>query len=59
MHQPQPVPAPPHSESWLGTRREGLALEESLQRGLVGSANQIEAVQANLEKRAPRFDDAD
>jgi len=44
-------------ESWLGTRREGFALEESLQRGLVGSANQVEAVQANLEKRSPRFDD--
>ena len=44
-------------ESWLGTRREGFALEESLQRGLVGSANQMEAVQANMEKREPRFTD--
>ena len=44
-------------ESWLGTRGEGFALEESLQRGLVGSPNQLEAVQANMEKRAPRFRD--
>jgi len=38
---------------------EGLALEESLQRGLIGSANQLEAVAANLEKRPPRFRDAE
>jgi len=44
-------------ESWLGSRRDGFALEESLQRGLIGSPNQIEAVQANMEKRAPRFRD--
>lgn len=36
---------------------EGLALEASLQRGLIGRPNQIEAVKANLEKRAPRFTD--
>lgn len=35
----------------------GLALEASLQSGLVGRANQIEAVNANLGKRAPRFAD--
>jgi enoyl-CoA hydratase/carnithine racemase len=44
-------------ESWLGSLREGFALEESLQRSLIGSPNQIEAVQANLEKRAPSFRD--
>jgi len=37
----------------------GLLLEEELQRSLLGSPNQIEAVQANLEKRPPRFSDAD
>ena len=39
----------------------GLAtrLEESIQRSLVASPNQLEAVQANLEKRAPRFVDPD
>jgi enoyl-CoA hydratase/carnithine racemase len=36
---------------------DGLRLEESLQRGLIGGANQIEAVQANMQKRAPRFKD--
>jgi enoyl-CoA hydratase/carnithine racemase len=36
---------------------EGLQLEEKLQRGLIGRANQVESVRANLEKRAPRFED--
>jgi enoyl-CoA hydratase/carnithine racemase len=36
---------------------EGLRLEEELQRGLLGSPNQVEAVRANLEKREPRFRD--
>ncbi|MEW6270634.1 MAG: crotonase/enoyl-CoA hydratase family protein [Thermodesulfobacteriota bacterium] len=44
-------------ESWVGTRAEGFELEESLQRSLIGSPNQIEAVQANLEKRDARFRD--
>ena len=35
----------------------GLALEESLQRSLIGQPNQIEAVRSNLEKRAPHFSD--
>lgn len=38
---------------------EGLALEERLQRGLIGKRNQIEAVKANFEKRPPRFADPD
>jgi enoyl-CoA hydratase/carnithine racemase len=36
---------------------DGLRLEELLQRNLIGSANQVEAVQANLQKRAPEFRD--
>ncbi len=36
---------------------EGLRLEESLQRTLLGSPNQVESVQANLEKRPPKFRD--
>lgn len=36
---------------------EGLRLEESLQRSLLGSPNQVEAVQAAVEKRPPRFRD--
>ena len=37
----------------------GLALEEELQRSLIGKPNQVEAVRANLEKRPPRFSDPD
>ncbi len=36
---------------------DGLRLEEKLQAELIGSPNQVEAVRANLEKRAPRFKD--
>jgi enoyl-CoA hydratase/carnithine racemase len=36
---------------------EGLLLEEKLQRTLIGGRNQIEAVQANLQKRDPEFTD--
>jgi enoyl-CoA hydratase/carnithine racemase len=43
--------------SGLISVEEGLALEAELQRGLLGSANQIEAVTANFEKRPPRFKD--
>jgi enoyl-CoA hydratase/carnithine racemase len=39
------------------TLEEGLRLEETLQRSVMGRPNQIEAVRANLEKRAPRFAD--
>lgn len=35
----------------------GLALEEELQRTLIGSPNQIEAVQANMQKRPAAFTD--
>ncbi len=38
---------------------EGLRLEASLQRALIGSPNQVEAVRANVEKRAPHFRDPD
>ena len=38
-------------------REEGLRLEETLQLSLIGSPNQLEAVQANFEKREPRFRD--
>ncbi|MXZ38636.1 MAG: crotonase/enoyl-CoA hydratase family protein [Holophagales bacterium] len=39
--------------------REGLETEERLQVGLIGSPNQVEAVMANMEKRAPSFADVD
>lgn len=36
---------------------EGLRLEESMQLSIIGRPNQVEAVRANLEKRAPVFRD--
>ena len=36
---------------------EGLLLEEEVQKRIIGGANQLEAVQANFEKRAPQFAD--
>jgi enoyl-CoA hydratase/carnithine racemase len=45
------------NESGLTTVEEGLRMEESLQRSLIGSANQLEAVQANMAKRKPAFAD--
>jgi enoyl-CoA hydratase/carnithine racemase len=45
-------------EAWHADPATGLALEAQLQRGLIGAPNQIEAVKANFEKRAPRFEDA-
>ena len=42
-----------------GPVREGLVLEEELQRALIASPNQVEAVRANFEKRAPVFADPD
>jgi enoyl-CoA hydratase/carnithine racemase len=47
-----------NSAEFLGLE-EGLRLEEELQRSLIGKPNQIEAVRANLERRAPRFADPD
>lgn len=41
------------------TSEDGLLLEEKAQRGLLGSPNQVEAVTANFEKRAPDFSDPD
>ena len=39
--------------------REGLETEERLQVSLIGSHNQVEAVTANMEKRAPNFADVE
>ena len=44
-------------ESWHADARTGLELEASLQTRLIGSPNQVEAVMANFEKRAPNFKD--
>jgi enoyl-CoA hydratase/carnithine racemase len=45
------------NEAWRAHPRASLALEEELQRTLLGSLNQIEAVTASLEQRAPNFED--
>lgn len=44
--------------AWHSDPAIGLELEESLQRALIGSDNQIEAVKANFEKRMPEFKSA-
>jgi enoyl-CoA hydratase/carnithine racemase len=46
-------------ETWRSDERAGLELETKLQVELIGSDNQVEAVRANFEKRAPEFKDAD
>ncbi len=43
--------------AWHGSLEDGLKLEEELQKSLLGSPNQIEAMKANFEKRAPNFKD--
>jgi len=44
-----------YEQTWHADERTGLQLEASLQAGLIGTGNQIEAVKANFEKRAPVF----
>lgn len=44
-------------ESWRADPRSGLELESKLQTDLIGSPNQVEAVKANFENRAPNFSD--
>ncbi|MGI9327792.1 MAG: crotonase/enoyl-CoA hydratase family protein [Pseudomonadales bacterium] len=44
-------------EAWHADQRAGLELEAKLQTELIGTPNQIEAVKANFEKRAPQFKD--
>jgi enoyl-CoA hydratase/carnithine racemase len=45
-------------ETWHTDERTGLELETKLQVELIGSENQLEAIRANFEKRAPEFKDA-
>lgn len=44
-------------ESWHADERTGLELETKLQVELIGSENQLEAIRANFDKRAPDFKD--
>lgn len=46
-------------EAWHSSAAGGLKLEEKLQRTLIGSPNNVEAVMANFEKRPPKYKDRD
>lgn len=43
------------NESWTASAEESLRLEAQLQTELLGTPNQMEAIFANLQKRAPNF----
>jgi enoyl-CoA hydratase/carnithine racemase len=43
--------------SWGSTLDDGLRAEEALTAGIIGTANQLEAVRANLEQRPGNFSD--
>jgi len=45
-------------ETWHADERTGLELETKLQLELIGSENQVEAIRANFDKRAPDFKNA-
>ena len=45
------------NQAWQVSEAESLALEASLQSGVIGGANQAEAVAANIGKRKPEFKD--
>jgi len=45
------------NSAWQMSESEALALEAELQLGVFGRENQLEAVMANIEKRAPDFND--
>ena len=44
-----------YTKIWPTLGKNGLKLECALQRNLIGTANQMEAVFANFEKRKPKF----
>ncbi len=47
------------NETWRSPAAAGLAMEASLQQKLLGSANQMRAVQASMSKQPAVFDDPD
>ena len=47
-----------YSTVWQEGSKSGLSMERELQRELIGSPNQVEAVAAAMEKRMPKFKDA-
>jgi enoyl-CoA hydratase/carnithine racemase len=46
-----------YNESWQASPAESFALESELQRTLIGSENQMEAVRAGMAKETPDFSD--
>jgi enoyl-CoA hydratase/carnithine racemase len=44
-------------DAWTGSVERGLELEARAQRALIGSRNQLEAVQARIAGRVPAFED--
>tara|TARA_A100001037_G_scaffold304401_1_gene341056 strand:- start:1618 stop:2421 length:804 start_codon:yes stop_codon:yes gene_type:complete len=46
-----------YQETWHADTKTGLALEASLQKSLLGTKNQIEAIMANFEERDANFED--
>ena len=47
------------NSAWHGDQAKGLMLESELEMTLIMKPNQIEAISANFEKRAPDFEDPD
>ena len=47
------------NDSWHGADADGLLLESALENSLIGKANNMEAVMANIEQRVPKFNDPD
>ena len=45
------------NECWHGDEAKGFMMESQLEKELISSPNQIEAVKANFENRAPKFED--
>lgn len=43
--------------AWHGDSEAGLVLEENLQKKIIGTPNQLEAISANFEKRDPNYQD--
>ncbi|MCP4751155.1 MAG: crotonase/enoyl-CoA hydratase family protein [Proteobacteria bacterium] len=45
------------NEAWHGDSASGLLMESALETGIIGKANNVEAIMSNFEKRKPNFND--
>lgn len=45
------------NEAWHGDEAKGLLRESQLEMTIIGGPNQVEAIMANMQKRAPKFRD--